>query len=40
MGVKHEFLTGGSDSLPPNDKRRLLQLPQEVVKAGLELNPR
>lgn len=40
LGVKHEYFTGGSDSLPPNDKRRLLQLPQEVVKAGLEMNPR
>jgi hypothetical protein len=40
MGVKHEYFTGGSDSLPPNDKRRLLQLPQEVEKAGLEMNPR
>jgi hypothetical protein len=40
LPVKHEFFTGGADSLPPNDKRRLLQLPQEVVKAGLEMNPR
>jgi hypothetical protein len=37
--VKHEY-AGGSDSLPPNDNRRMLQLPQEVVKAGMELNPR
>ncbi len=40
IGVKHEYFTGGSDSLPPNDNRRLLQLPQEVVKAGMEMNPR
>lgn len=40
LPVKHEYFTGGSDSLPPNDKRRLLQLPQEVVKAGLAMNPR
>jgi tetratricopeptide (TPR) repeat protein len=39
LGVRHDF-DGGTDSLPPNDNRRLLQLPQEVVKAGLELNPR
>jgi len=38
--VKHEYFTGGSDSLPPTDNRRMLQLPQEVEKAGMELNPR
>lgn len=40
LPVKHEFFNGGSDSLPPDDNRRLLQLPQEVVNAGMELNPR
>lgn len=40
LPVKHEYFTGGTDSLPPNDNRRMLQLPQEVVKAGLDLNPR
>lgn len=28
------------DSIPYNDKRRVLQLPPEAVAAGLELNPR
>lgn len=28
------------DSILPNDKRRVLQLPPEAVAAGLELNPR
>lgn len=40
LGVKHENFTGGFDSLPPTDNRRMLQLPQEVEKAGMELNPR
>lgn len=40
LPVKHEYFTGGSDSLPPTDNRRMLQLPQEVEKAGMELNPR
>jgi hypothetical protein len=35
LPVKHD-----ADSLPPNDNRKMLQLPQEVTKAGLELNPR
>jgi hypothetical protein len=40
LPVKHEYFTGGSDSLPPADNRRMLQLPQEVQQAGMELNPR
>jgi len=28
------------ETIPPNDKRRVLQLPPEAVAAGLELNPR
>ena len=38
--VKHDFIGAPSDSLVAGDKRRLLQLPQEVQTAGLELNPR
>ncbi len=40
LKVKHEYFTGGADSLMPGDKRRVLQLPLEVQQAGLELNPR
>jgi len=40
LPVKHEYFNGGFDSLPPNDNRRMLQLPQEVENAGMELNPR
>lgn len=29
-----------TDSIPPDDKRRVLQLPAEAVAAGLQLNPR
>ncbi|MBN8835799.1 MAG: RagB/SusD family nutrient uptake outer membrane protein [Sphingobacteriia bacterium] len=38
--VTHTYLTGGSDVLGPDDKRRLLQLPQESIQSGLQLNPR
>jgi len=38
--VTHTSVTGESETLAPNDPRRLFQLPQEVELAGLELNPR
>jgi len=40
LKVKHDFIGAPSDSLMADDKRRLLQLPQEVQTAGMQLNPR
>lgn len=40
LKVKHNNFTGGGDSLLADDKRKVLQLPQEVQQAGLQLNPR
>ncbi|MBW8686764.1 RagB/SusD family nutrient uptake outer membrane protein [Chitinophaga rhizophila] len=38
--VVHTSVGGESETLAPDDKRRLFQLPQEVVLAGVEQNPR
>ncbi|BAV07875.1 SusD family protein [Filimonas lacunae] len=38
--VTHKTNDGFTTVLVPDDKRRLLQLPQEVQQAGLALNPR
>lgn len=38
--VTHKSVTGGTVVLPANDKRRLLQLPQEAINSGIALNPR
>lgn len=40
LPVTHRSANTGTIILPPGDKRRLLQLPQEAVNAGLPLNPR
>lgn len=38
--ITHTNVAGESETLTANDPRRLFQLPQEVVLAGIELNPR
>lgn len=38
--VTHQSANFGTISLPADDKRRLLQLPQEAVNSGIQLNPR
>jgi hypothetical protein len=38
--IVHTNVAGESETLTPDDPRRLFQLPQEVKLAGLELNPR
>jgi starch-binding outer membrane protein, SusD/RagB family len=38
--VTHNNITGGSITLSANDKRRVLQIPQEVSLSGMEQNPR
>lgn len=38
--VVHTNVAGESETLTPNDPRRLFQLPQEVKLAGIEQNPR
>ncbi len=38
--VIHTNVAGETETLAPNDPRRLFQLPQEVKLAGLEQNPR
>lgn len=38
--VTHTNTAGESATLPPDDPRRLFQLPQEVKLSGIELNPR
>jgi starch-binding outer membrane protein, SusD/RagB family len=42
LPVVHVLFPAGAGTavLAPGDKRRVLQLPQEVIQAGLELNPR
>lgn len=38
--VVHPTVTGQTLILPPNDQRRVLQIPEEVKLAGIEQNPR
>jgi hypothetical protein len=38
--IVHTSVGGETETLTPNDPRRLFQLPQEVKLAGIELNPR
>ncbi|PWV55846.1 RagB/SusD family nutrient uptake outer membrane protein [Chitinophaga sp. S165] len=38
--IVHTNVAGETETLAPNDPRRLFQLPQEVKLAGLEQNPR
>lgn len=40
LPVTHTNVTGESETLTANDPRRLFQLPQEVVLAGIQQNPR
>jgi starch-binding outer membrane protein, SusD/RagB family len=40
LPVVHTNVSGESETLTAGDKRRLFQLPQEVVLAGIEQNPR
>ncbi|GEO03306.1 hypothetical protein AAE02nite_09700 [Adhaeribacter aerolatus] len=40
LTVIHPIAEGQTLTLPPNDPRRVLQIPQEVVLSGIERNPR
>lgn len=40
MPIVHKYTDGREIELQTNDPRRLLQLPQTAVRAGLDLNPR
>lgn len=38
--ITHENINGGSQVLSIDDKRRVLQIPQEAALSGMQLNPR
>ena len=38
--ITHNVFEGGSISLPKDDKRRVIQIPEQAVAIGLQANPR